>query len=150
MSKIVPLLEKLFGASLLVGITISVLNSEKNLVIDISLMGLAVAFFLRAYAKIEPPEEDSEPMGFNDLFRMAIAPKILWISTSVATVGLLFYLQEFAGGKNMLAIGAASIAIASVVHLIISMSSKSFATNPVYFRSIPVTIAAVYVLFFCV
>ena len=55
--------------------------------------GLSIVFFLNAFRA--PDEQETAdtgqgPFGFSDLLGLVIIPKVLWISSSIPTIGILF------------------------------------------------------------
>jgi len=76
---------------------------------------LAITFFLLAFRPVDVPHEN-EQMGFSDLLALMIIPKVLWISTAMSAFGIGFsFFATNEGYKNMLLIGGASIAFATLL-----------------------------------
>lgn len=120
-------------------------------VLSVSLIGLAVVFFLYAYKPIEIVRDEKEQLGFSDLLAVTILPKVMWISSAISTLGLLFYLLDLGndGYKNILMIGGLTIGIA-VVLLTVFLSSgvKNLKmVTPILFRAVPLLLIDLYILF---
>ena len=117
----------------------------------ISLSGLAVVFFLYAYRPLEISNADDEPMGFIHLLSLSIIPKVLWISASISTMGIMFYLLGLneEGYKSMLMIGGSSILFASFVLGIFLISATKYlrVLIPVLMRALPILFINIYIYF---
>lgn len=105
--KYLPLTEKIFLAALGIGWMLRYLSLDSN-VLFISLVGLATVYFLNAYKPPEIGPEDS-PVDFTALLALLILPKVMWISSSISLIGVLFHLLEFTGWRQMVLIGAGSL-----------------------------------------
>ena len=88
--KILPYAEKFFLALLLVGAVLKILGMEGMIFITFGLLGLASVFFLTAYTPSDVVIAEDEKAGFKELLVLGIIPKVLGMSMSIATVGILF------------------------------------------------------------
>lgn len=133
------------------GAVLTLLNIDASSILLVSLSGLSIVFFLRAY---QPPasaeNENTEPSGFKTLLALVIIPKVIWISTSISTVAILFYLMKFERNsyEQMLLIGSSSLFISLLILGFLSMTElKDFKTLvPVLLRAFPVLILDIYFL----
>lgn len=133
------------------GVVLTLFNVDALSILIVSLSGLSIVFFLRAY---EPPlsaqDENTEPSGFKALLALAIVPKIVWISTSISTVAILFYLMKLESNsyEQMLAIGGSSLLISLLILGFLSITElKNFkALVPVLLRAFPVLLFDIYFL----
>lgn len=150
-AKYLPWIEAIFLIMLAVGCFMLYQNLEGGLLI-ISLICLTAIYFVSAYKPIEITSDGKEKFGTKELLAWTILPKLCWISCAVSTLGwLLFFIDpENAGYKNMLMIGAVSIAAALVliVYLISSGVRQMNVLVPVMFRAVPLLSADCYLLYF--
>lgn len=95
--------EWLFLTGLVIGTILAVLTIDTS-VTKVSLIGLAITFFLYAYKPIDIPRTENELLGFSELLALMIVPKVMWISSAVSTLGIAFYLFDFGnpGYKQLL------------------------------------------------
>lgn len=151
MNKLLPYLERVFLATLVVAYVLKLTGSELPILMTISLAGLGVTFFLSAYRPLNIETTEGEQMGFNELLGLSIVPKVLWISTAVATIGILFYTLQLGndGYLRMLYVGASTIIIALVIMLILKAIGTKYlnATFSVFFRALPTLLVVAYILF---
>jgi len=148
--KHLPTLEKLFLLSLAVGLTLNFLNMDLPQITLISLTGLGVVFFMNTYRSLDiPGPEEGKLYGFQELLSYTIIPKVLWISTSILTVGILFYMMNTGnnGYLSMIGIGSTTVIIGTVF-LIGSMVMGTKHLNlviPVLYRSTPALVVGIYI-----
>ncbi|MGL1886533.1 MAG: hypothetical protein OCD76_08470 [Reichenbachiella sp.] len=151
MNKLLPYLERVFLSTLAIGYILQLTGTGIPIIITIGLAGLGITFFLNAYKPLDLKQTESEQMGLPKLLGMSIVPKILWISTAVATIGILFYTLELGndGYLNMLYIGSLTIIIGSGIMLILKViGTKHLSTSiPVFFRALPTLLVVTYILF---
>jgi hypothetical protein len=140
--------ERAFLIALAIG-TILVFSKINSSVLNVSLIGLAITFFLYAYKPLNIVREENELLGFSDLLAVGILPRVMWISSAISTLGLLFYLMDNAGHKNMLMIGGLTIGISVVLLTIFLVSGvKNIKiVTPILFRAIPLLTIDIYILF---
>jgi hypothetical protein len=125
-------------------------QQKSEMLIIASLTGLAVLFFLLAYRPLRIERLEDEKLGMMDLLCTSIVPKVLWISNAVLTVGVLFYFFEAMSESyhQTLMIGCLTVGMGIIIlgigiiqgvkHLKILM--------PILYRSIPLSIAGIYLL----
>jgi hypothetical protein len=151
MNKLLPYFERVFLATLVIGFILQLLGMEIPILMTIGLGGLGVTFFLNAYRPLDIQTAEGEQMGFNELLGLSIIPKVLWISTAIATIGILFYTLQIGdnGYIKMLHIGGITIITASIAMLILKAIGTKYlnATFPIYFRALPTVIVVAYILF---
>lgn len=151
MLKLIPVFEKFLLFLLLIGIILNFFSDEFMPVITISLTGFSILFFLNAFQPINiPPNEHDELMGFTQLFIYVIIPKILGISASIVTVGILFYILDLNEDSylSMITIGFSTLSIGVIVLFV----GKAMGTKhidlifPVLYRYLPVLLIGFYLL----
>ena len=147
--RLLPWIEKLAVIMLLISAVMMILDLPFTEFVMISLSTLAIVFFLNA--QLLPPMErtDEAPLGFNELLTFVILPKVLWISASVSTIGILFQFLGLDGFEQMLLIGGSSLSVALLLLLIQVMingvgSLKLF--QAVLMRVVPILVIALYLL----
>jgi hypothetical protein len=147
MQKFFPMAEGVFLAAFAVGLVLQYFDIQSKIVF-IALMGLSTVYFLGAYVPMEFPS-DNKQGGFVDLFSKAIAPKLLSIACSVCVVGILFYLTALKGAKQMLLIGAFTVALSSIILFLIIFKNEAVkkALMPLLLRAVPLAIVSFYILF---
>lgn len=138
--------EGVFLTAFGVGLVLQWMDVQTS-ILFIALFGLATIYFLGAYIPIDIPD-NQEQGGFVKLFSQVIAPKVLGISSAVCVIGILFYLTGLKGYQQMLLIGCASIAAASVVIFfsILKNEPARKALMPLLLRAIPLAIISFYIL----
>ncbi len=138
--------EGVFLAAFGVGLVLQYLDIQTKIVF-IALLGLSTIYFLGAYIPMEVPSSNKQG-GFADLFSQSIAPKLLSIACSVCVVGILFYLTGLKGAKQMLLIGALSIALLSVFLFVVIFKNDVIkkALMPLLLRAIPLAMISFYIL----
>ena len=146
--KAIPTLEKFFLLLLAIGLALNFLQLGLPQITSISLAALGIIFFLSGNGPGKVPvPEDGSLYGFRELLSYTILPKILWISTSILTTGILFYTMQLQGYLSMIAIGSTMILIGSIL-LLGSMAMGTKYLNhviPVLYRSTPTLIAGIYI-----
>lgn len=149
-TKYLPLVEKALLAALVIGIILTITGLDKT-VTRVAFLGLGATFFLFAFRPIEIPRKENEPFGFSELLAFTIVPKVLWISSAVSCIGIVFYLSAFGneGYKQQLMIGAQSIGIGTLIlAALLAKGVKHLNTiTPVLLRAIPLLLVDLYILF---
>jgi hypothetical protein len=146
--KFLPLLEKINLAAVFIGIVLQRLNIPgSSMCFLVGLVGLSITFFLMAYVPAEAPRDD-EQQGFPELMAYSIVPKVIYISMSVSVMGILFYLLNIEGSKNMLLIGFTGGAVAAAIIGFFLLTLKhSGQLTAILFRALPVLLVTAYFLF---
>ena len=143
---ILPWIEK-FALLLLVisGVMMLVKQPAQQLWM-LSLSTLATVFFLRAQAPPEYPPSGDTPMGFRELLAFSILPKVLWISASISTIGILFHVLGLTGSNKMLYIGGTSLSLAVSIFAILFLTGAQHLKilQPVLLRALPVLVVVAY------
>ena len=147
--RLLPWIEKLAVIMLMISAVMMLLSLPFTEFVMISLSTLAIVFFLNA--QLLPPMErkDGAPLGFNELLTFTILPKVLWISASVSTIGLLFQILGLSGFEQMLLIGGSSLSVALLlllIQVIINGVGSLKLFQGVLMRVIPILVIAVYLL----
>jgi hypothetical protein len=143
---LLPWLERGGMVLLVVAATMMVMKIPAQEVFMIAMGTLSIVFFLNA--QVPPVMEKSEkPFGFKDMLAFVILPKIMWISSSVCIIGILFSYLGLTGATQMLIVGAGSLAIAAFILFIFSLSGMNLRSlQPTFLRVAPVFVIALYVL----
>lgn len=156
MTKYLSKAEFLLLGLLAIAVVLESIGIKLDVLYLISLAGLGLVFFLFAQfpnQKVESSSEENndkeEGGGFQTLLGLVIVPKVLWIGTAVTTIGILFFLQDFKGAENLLTIGGITIAITTVILLVLRVINvKNLHTViPILYRSYPALLAAAYLVF---
>jgi len=96
--KILPIGEKLFLLMLLIGAAMQAIGKGGNIILALSLSGLACVYFIGSYLPSELEiQEEEEDSGFKMLLVLSVLPRIMGISMSVSIVGKQFYLLQLEG-----------------------------------------------------
>jgi len=143
-----PIAEKICLMGLAIGIVLSLANLD-SLVLEASLVCLAVTFFFHGYKPIDVPETEREKFGFLELLGYSIAPNISWVACAVSAIGILFTMQNSEGAKQMLFIGGTTLGIASLIIIFLTAIGVKYmsAVIPVLYRAIPLLVLDLYLLF---
>jgi hypothetical protein len=157
-----PLAEKILLMSLAIGATMMAMEIDTS-VASVSLIGLAVIFFLSAYRPLALPPVDNvsirpadavpqdEALGFSALLALTIAPKVLWLSSAISVFGIAAYILDFKsdGYQNMLMIGGATIVIGILILIVSKVTGvkRINAVMPILLRAVPVCLVDFYILF---
>jgi hypothetical protein len=143
-----PLIEKILLTALAIGVILIVIKADTT-VTKVSLIGLAVTFFLSAYRPIDIPRQENELLGFKELLALMIIPKTMWISCAVSAMGISFYFSQFGndGYKQMLLIGASTIGMGTIILAFLLMSGVKNLNlvTPILVRAIPLLLVDIYV-----
>ncbi len=150
--KILPSLEKVFLTAAILTFLLMSVDIRVPYLLNISIVGLAFTFFMNAFQEKEIKRTEDKRLDFNDLFIDMIAPKILWISTAIVTMGILFYMLDFGnnGYANMLIIGSVTIVICSVLSLVlVTKRAGNFGEviTPIFYRALPALVYACFILY---
>ncbi len=148
LTKILPWAERIFSAGLVIGATLLYANIDSTIII-VSLGGLAATFFLMGYVPVEIERDENEKSGFTELLASTILPKVMWISSSVSTLALLFYfLDSSLGIKQMAAIGGSTIGLCVVITLFLLVAGVKAikAVAPILVRAVPLLFIDFYFL----
>jgi hypothetical protein len=107
----VDLAEKVFITSLVVGLILTYLNLDNKLIIKVSLVALAITYFLTSFKIIEIPKKEDEQFEFKEMLSWIIVPKVLWISCAVSLFGLFVYTLQLGhdGYKRAFMVGGMTI-----------------------------------------
>ncbi|MFM7855511.1 MAG: hypothetical protein ACKO96_27195 [Flammeovirgaceae bacterium] len=147
--KLSNLAERVFLAGAIISMLLKRMGTDSGSLLTLSLAGLAVLYFLSAYKpQSYLPKEaggEQEKWGVSDLLLYAIAPKVAWIGCSVATIGILFYLQEMKGRGQMLILGGSSLAMVTIL-LGIGFFKGNKLVSQLLMRTVPLCLMAFYLL----
>lgn len=116
----------------------------------ILLSSLAGVMFLKAFTPLDvmPTDKEEVQWGFGELLFYVIVPKVLCIGSSVACIGILFYLLKFPGFPQQLFIGSSVLAVSLAIVLIFFL--RGFERTATYlglvYRALAFFIVAVFIL----
>jgi hypothetical protein len=148
-SRLVPLMEKVLLIALIIGVTLTTMNIDTT-VTKVSLLGLAVIFFLMAYRPIDLPEEPDAQYGMPELLGLMIIPKVLWISSAISALGLALYVINLGneGYRTILMVGGLTIAIATLllIYFVVTGTRHISRVVPILFRALPLCLVSLYIL----
>lgn len=148
--KLIDRAEMILLGALSIALILYTTSFKSEILLNLSLKGLAVLFFLSAYRPIQIERKEGEKLGFMDLLCTTIVPKILWISSAVITVGIILFFSNTGneGYKIILMLGSITIPV-GIILLAAGLSSGVKQLNvivPILYRAIPLTIVAIYIL----
>lgn len=148
-SRHLAVIEMFFVVALGVGAVLMVAKIDSNVVM-ISLGGLTFTFFLYAYRPSMVRWAEDENPGIKELLAFTILPKVMWISTSVLTLGILLYLIPTGnnGYKQLIQIGAQTIGMSVLLMLFFLRQGVKHLNTlvPILFRTGPVLLIAIYII----
>lgn len=148
--KIIGLAERVLLAGAIIALLLNRFEKGNGAqLLTLSLGSLAVVYFLRAYQpqqhSEEKPADDNQKSGMFDLLLQTIAPKVGWIGCSVATMGILFYLQGMKGQEQILLLGGGTLTIVNVMLGIAFLKGKKL-VGQLFMRTVPLCLMALYLL----
>jgi hypothetical protein len=145
--KYLPAVEKILLAALCVGIPLMIIGTD-TAVVKVSLIGLAITYFLTGYRPIDVPVRDDKPLSFKELFGIIILPKVAWVSCAVLTIGLLFTLLGYEGYHEMLLIGCTSGGVGTFLFTVLWIGGVEHIplVAPVLLRLVPLFLVDTYFL----
>lgn len=140
-AKYLDLPEKILALALAIGAILAPVKIDSS-VIPISLVGLAVIFFFRAYIPTDGSRSSDKPGDFKALLGSVILPKVMWISSSVMAIGITFWWLGFNGYEQMLFIGISTMltTLLLIVFLLLTRSKHTKALMPILLRAIPLAV----------
>ncbi|HEY4654223.1 MAG TPA: hypothetical protein VIH22_06900 [Cyclobacteriaceae bacterium] len=146
-----PRLERLLLIVLVLGIASTFVSSVGSLIVNVSIAGLAMTFFLYACKPLERGITASDESAFRDAVARGVVPRVLWISCAVSAMGVLFFLLRMnrESSERMLLIGCVSILAALLALGILRIGGTRHlnAVEPVLLRAVPLLLIDCYLLF---
>ena len=143
---IIPWIEVTCTVALMIGIGMMITSGEKSILL-VSLPGLALCYFLSAYLPPSVDPDETQPRGFIDLLAMTIIPKLLWIGSAVATMGIFFTVMKMEGKEEMLLIGVLTLSACVVSLMVFGVMGKPIRpVLPIFLRALPVLAVGIYFL----
>jgi hypothetical protein len=130
------------------GILLPKMGVDSSPIVVISVFGLAVVFFLQAYNPTLLPIPPAQ-RGFKELLSLTVLPKIIWIATSVCTIGILLFLLDISNGYlQVLLIGETALVASLLIAGYFFMRSAAYAkiVTPMLYRAVPVLLISTYIL----
>ena len=147
--RILPWIEGIGLVLLVISGMMILLDMQAQELLMISLSTLSVVFFLRANSSPALKIKEGEQLGFTSLLSLVILPKVLWIGSSAATIGILFWILRLEGSAEMLMIGGSALAFGTVlVGAFMTAGSDNLLPiyRPILYRAVPTVIMAIYIL----
>ncbi len=128
-----PLEKFLYPVSIVISFLFFFNILQSQAIVMWTLVGLAIVLFLSAfvpfaiYSSQEEADEHKE-FGMLDLLTTAIAPKVVFISSSVSVFGLIMYIvnPSLESYVRMAMIGGVSITICLIIYLVGFISGQKF------------------------
>lgn len=149
--KLIPLLERIFLIALIIGIVLNLYKMGLPVLINISLGGLGIVYFLNTFQHLEIERKEDKPLGFKELLGLVVVPKVLWISLTISIIGILLYFINPDNDvyKILLYIGELNIAISTAILFILKFSESKYFDSmlPILYRAFPIFVANFYILF---
>ena len=150
MNKLLPSLEQICLAILVIGFILQLNGTPIAILIMLGLGGLGVVFFLSAYRPLDVKPQENERMGFNELLGLSIIPKVLWIGSAITVMGILFYMMQIGNGQflGVLYIGGLTVIIATLILLGLKAIGTKYLNTifPILFRALPTLLVAAYII----
>ncbi|MEX2230995.1 MAG: hypothetical protein WD824_02450 [Cyclobacteriaceae bacterium] len=147
-AKYLPWMERVFLVAISLGAILVLLNFDASTLINLSLSGLALVFFLNAFRPPEIETTDESPADFSALLAMSIVPKVLWISASLSIIAILSYLLHFRaeGYRQLAMIGGSSLFLGIFIIGIFTVSGVKHLERllPVVTRAVPLLLMDMY------
>jgi hypothetical protein len=140
--------EKILLLALAVGSILTATGNDASIIVLTSLYGLAAIFFLRAYSPIEAQPPGGNKLDFKTLLGYTILPKVMWINSSIMTVGIAFWLAGFQGYEQLLFIGGSSmIVIFFLLVFLLSTGAKNLKyVGNILLRAVPLAVSSFLIL----
>lgn len=150
--KALPTIEKILVGTFILYLILKTLDIRIPYLLNFTLLGLAITFFLNAFQEQQLNEKRSKSYDFADIFVGLIIPKVLWVSTAITTLGILFYIINFgnSGYATVILTGIITLTIAGVLGLIISTvksQEQSSILTPLIYRALPALVYGCYILY---
>lgn len=140
-------IERILFIALFLGVLVSYFGYT-YLPIQFSLAVLTIVFLIYAFIPANVAQDDPFSSGFKELLAWSIFPKILWLSNSVATLGLTIWSLEgsLQGQLKALASGSLGILFGTIGISILFLTGTKQMNLTILVRSIPILIFSYYVL----
>jgi hypothetical protein len=154
MKKLIPKLEVPLILLIVVGLFINYLINSPIL-LTLSMGTLAVLYFLFANTQIDIPleeeikkrEENVNQSAFKELFGWSILPRVLWISSSVSLVGILFYLNNYIGYLNLVSLGGFTLVVGCFLMFFLRSMPHMDKIFPILRRAVPLALISIYIMY---
>jgi hypothetical protein len=154
LSKITPFLglaEKIFLAGLAIGLILTYLNIDSKAIVQVSILGLAITYFLNAFKIIDIPRQEEDKFEFKDFLAWSIIPKVIWMSCGVSLFGLFVYTLQLGhdGHKRAFMLGGFSIALGLIFigYAFVTGTKHLKYVMPTVIRAVPLLLADLYLLY---
>ncbi|MFN7610996.1 MAG: hypothetical protein ACK5QX_08690, partial [bacterium] len=120
-------------------------------ILQVSVLGLALTYFVSAFKIIDIPYKEDDIMDFKDLLALSITPKVLWISCAVSLFGFFVMTQELGndGYLQGFRVGMLCILISVVIHVYATFGGTKYLeyVRHIFYRAVPILVLDLYVLF---
>lgn len=146
-ARYLPIAEKVSLALIVLGVGLWYLKVDDSLAM-ISFSLLAAVYFLNGYVRVGPAGTENERPGFLDRIAQTIVPKVMWIACAMSVVGILFYVLNMNGSKEMLMIAVPAMAMGLVLFAaMFAAGAKNInLLTPILYRAIPLFLIGIYLL----
>lgn len=123
----------------LIGILLAAIEVDGALqIVGISLTTLAILYYLKLFTDIEGQSLIS-----------IVSRKVIWISSSVSLIGIMFQLYQLSGSKVMLVVGQSSLIIATCLLYINELLSEEGIQSKAYFiRALLIILVGTFLFFY--
>jgi hypothetical protein len=132
-------------------LVVFILESDGKLITELSLLGLAVIYFLKGYQHIQIPHDDAEALGFKDLLALVIIPKVVYISCAISAFGIYLLVNgvEHQGDKYMMMIGGSTLLVAHTIiaYAFVTGTKRLKYLLPTLARATPLMLVDIYIFF---
>ena len=135
------------GASMLVRFS-GVSSGEKGIMFSFSI--LSAVYYLSAFKPREALAE--ERPGFVSTLTENVMPKVLWMGSAVAVIGLQFFFLNLPGYTMMIMIGSTATQLGVALYIILSLINPAATQKhaSILYRAVPLLLVATYVHYFIV
>ena len=153
-SKITPYLD-LSERAFLIGIALGLIpftsNGDSKILLQVSLLGLAITYFLSSFRMTETPPSEVAMGSMKSLLVWTIAPKNLWMFCSISLFGLFVYTLQLGNDsdKRLFIIGGGGIAfcLAILAYGFLSGTKHLKVIMPLALKAIPLLLLDFWLLY---
>jgi hypothetical protein len=153
-SKITPYLghtEKIFLVGLTLGLMSTSLNSDNKTILQVSVVGLGITYFLLTFKMMDFLPQEGEMSPIMSLLVWTIAPKNLWMFSAISLFGLFVYTLQLGNDGYQRAFMVGGLGIASCLTIlgyayVTGTKHLKYVLSPVI-RAVPLLFADFYLLY---
>lgn len=123
--RLILFLDKVFWSSVIVWAVLDALEVRLFLLFVLGMLGIATIFFVQAFRPLEVESGSlNETYGFPELLSINIIPKVLGISSSIGTIGILFYKIQLPGYPMMLGVASTTMLVCLFLIVVLAFSGN--------------------------